>query len=234
MSNNRISGLWPEFVNLLLWLCPNISWKGCFPTHSWVHTFYQWYSSTCYWCQISAPFFCMVFMFLRKLLLLHILTSLLGLIMIWADNFYPSFKSLYLKSWQKRQLRSKNFFLWRKTRTKISCLCITKDPSESDYLIFIFPLLKISVEFIGVTLVNKMIGFKYTILWYIICILHCVFTTIISQISFHHHLFDSLYPLLPPSFPSCNHHTFVCICEFVGFFPLICSFVAFCFICHMS
>ena len=52
------------------------------------------------------------------------------------------------------------------------------------------------------------IHFKHTILWYFICILHCVLTTQ-SLVSLRHHLLDPLYPLHPPPTPcpSGNHHT---------------------------
>ena len=55
-----------------------------------------------------------------------------------------------------------------------------------------------------------------------------------SQNSFCRHIFDPLPPLPPPppSFPSGNHHTAICVCEFL-FICLVCSFVAYSFISHV-
>ena len=60
-----------------------------------------------------------------------------------------------------------------------------------------FTFLFIRVTFIGVTWVNKITCFKCKTLWYIICMLHFVFTTQ-SQTSLHRHGFELLYPLRPP------------------------------------
>ena len=58
----------------------------------------------------------------------------------------------------------------------------------------------------------------------------CNVLTTQSLLSFYHHMFDFLFPLLPPYtlFPSGNHQTVVCVSEF--FVCLLCSLVAFCLI----
>ena len=78
------------------------------------------------------------------------------------------------------------------------------------------------------------IGFKCTFLWYVIWILHCVCITP-SQVSLHHHTFNSLtfntsplHLLLSLGAPPC-----CCLCPWV-FVCLICPFVAFSFTSHKS